>query len=267
MALITCPECGQQVSDKSENCIHCGFPLNKTIKIETYEQKDDVLLEEQQKKNKQKKQKKKESTLSLIACILSLITCTVGIGLIVGIVDLAINKDDDKSHTGSKFAVIWFCLCIVFYLMFFGGSSYKTDSSTIKDTSITEETATVEQENPNVFEYMDCVAEYKKYEIKKDALGRDNIVFYFDFTNNSEEGKTFAYVFGHKAFYDGIEAQQGFVSIDGIEDNSYNEIKSGITVPVVISYLIENKPSKLELEISPFNIWDDKTLKKIEIEF
>ena len=27
MALINCPECGNQVSDKSQSCIHCGCPL------------------------------------------------------------------------------------------------------------------------------------------------------------------------------------------------------------------------------------------------
>ena len=27
MALIICPECGGQVSDKSTQCIHCGYPL------------------------------------------------------------------------------------------------------------------------------------------------------------------------------------------------------------------------------------------------
>ena len=27
MALIKCPECGGQVSDKAEACIHCGYPL------------------------------------------------------------------------------------------------------------------------------------------------------------------------------------------------------------------------------------------------
>jgi len=29
MALIKCPECGQDVSDQSKTCIHCGFPLKK----------------------------------------------------------------------------------------------------------------------------------------------------------------------------------------------------------------------------------------------
>ena len=28
MALIKCPECGKEVSDRAANCIHCGFPLS-----------------------------------------------------------------------------------------------------------------------------------------------------------------------------------------------------------------------------------------------
>lgn len=33
MALIKCPECGEQVSDKAEHCIHCGFPLSQPVDI------------------------------------------------------------------------------------------------------------------------------------------------------------------------------------------------------------------------------------------
>lgn len=29
MALIPCPECNENISDKSEICIHCGYPLKK----------------------------------------------------------------------------------------------------------------------------------------------------------------------------------------------------------------------------------------------
>ena len=36
MALIKCPECGKEISDKANVCIHCGFPLN--------EQKEDVSI-------------------------------------------------------------------------------------------------------------------------------------------------------------------------------------------------------------------------------
>lgn len=30
MALIICPECGKEISDKCEVCIHCGYPLINT---------------------------------------------------------------------------------------------------------------------------------------------------------------------------------------------------------------------------------------------
>ena len=29
MALIKCPECRKDISDKSSACIHCGYPLEK----------------------------------------------------------------------------------------------------------------------------------------------------------------------------------------------------------------------------------------------
>lgn len=31
MALITCPECGEKISDKADICIHCGYPIKNYI--------------------------------------------------------------------------------------------------------------------------------------------------------------------------------------------------------------------------------------------
>ena len=33
MALISCPECNQKISDTSDKCIHCGYVLGKSRKI------------------------------------------------------------------------------------------------------------------------------------------------------------------------------------------------------------------------------------------
>ena len=30
--LINCPECGKEISDKSDKCIHCGYPIKKDTK-------------------------------------------------------------------------------------------------------------------------------------------------------------------------------------------------------------------------------------------
>ncbi len=35
MALIKCPECGREVSDKAQACIHCGCPLNDEIDMKS----------------------------------------------------------------------------------------------------------------------------------------------------------------------------------------------------------------------------------------
>lgn len=31
MALIKCPECNKEISDKSPQCIYCGYPISDTI--------------------------------------------------------------------------------------------------------------------------------------------------------------------------------------------------------------------------------------------
>lgn len=31
MALISCPECGKEISNKSKHCVHCGYKLSKKI--------------------------------------------------------------------------------------------------------------------------------------------------------------------------------------------------------------------------------------------
>ena len=34
MALIICPECGKEISDKAKCCIHCGYPLEEMQKAQ-----------------------------------------------------------------------------------------------------------------------------------------------------------------------------------------------------------------------------------------
>jgi Zn finger protein HypA/HybF involved in hydrogenase expression len=37
MALINCPECNREISDKAESCPHCGFLLKQEIKDNIYD--------------------------------------------------------------------------------------------------------------------------------------------------------------------------------------------------------------------------------------
>ncbi len=42
MALIKCPECGREISDKAVACIHCGFPLEELKKENTLKKENAV---------------------------------------------------------------------------------------------------------------------------------------------------------------------------------------------------------------------------------
>lgn len=45
MALITCPECGREVSDTVNQCIHCGYILKRKARVES-ELKEETTREE-----------------------------------------------------------------------------------------------------------------------------------------------------------------------------------------------------------------------------
>ena len=53
MALIKCPECGKEISDKASACIHCGYPLsllnNEKEKSTTLEKQNNIEVKEDQK--------------------------------------------------------------------------------------------------------------------------------------------------------------------------------------------------------------------------
>ena len=43
MALITCPECGKEVSDKAKACINCGYPIRENIEeLKEIEEKESI---------------------------------------------------------------------------------------------------------------------------------------------------------------------------------------------------------------------------------
>lgn len=46
MALIECPECKKEISDQSEICIHCGYPIAAMLKKQKELEQKKKLAEE-----------------------------------------------------------------------------------------------------------------------------------------------------------------------------------------------------------------------------
>lgn len=45
MALIVCPECGKEISDQAEYCIHCGYPIKKISQQQEESKKYQLIIE------------------------------------------------------------------------------------------------------------------------------------------------------------------------------------------------------------------------------
>lgn len=89
--LIKCRDCGKMVSRSAKSCPSCGRKQTQ------YDMYGDT----------------KESVLSLLACI----TAIFGIGILLGIIDLAIG-DKCYGHKGSWIAIGWLG-CLIFLLIIY----------------------------------------------------------------------------------------------------------------------------------------------------
>lgn len=67
MSLIKCPECGKDVSNLAEKCIHCGYPLQGQIKYKSYKAMKKE-KEERKKKLEKEVMEKKEKSRSIVRC-------------------------------------------------------------------------------------------------------------------------------------------------------------------------------------------------------
>ena len=122
MSMINCPECGKEISDKSDKCINCGFPIRgeeHTTEKENYVFCNPYATSENNEYSNQPLYqecgnfKKQDSVLSIIAAVLSIFTITFFFGFIIALIDLGIN-DKTKRHLGSWFSVIFGIIIFIF---------------------------------------------------------------------------------------------------------------------------------------------------------
>lgn len=87
MALIKCPECGKEISDKAQKCIHCGYPLKSEQLDINITSDEDVKKASKSENNsecsevKEKKRNKKKIIIPIMVVVLLLI-CISGIFII-----------------------------------------------------------------------------------------------------------------------------------------------------------------------------------------
>ena len=69
MALITCPECGREISDRAEACPNCGFPITKSEEMDNELQVSDVVLAKEEQNPRPQPKKKVRVGLIVTLCV------------------------------------------------------------------------------------------------------------------------------------------------------------------------------------------------------
>lgn len=116
MALIKCPECGKEVSDKANKCIGCGFPiLNINQEVSQEDVKalyKNVFTSGKRKKENFEKRKNEMTTARLVISILMLIFSVIVLfqSCAAGLVNAVENNGNTDGGTG----LIIFLLMIIF---------------------------------------------------------------------------------------------------------------------------------------------------------
>ena len=90
MALVNCPECNKEISDKATACPNCGNPIATEHVSETKESSDSPkstparILNDDERKMAVRNAKSNKNNLRLIFIVFGGILCFTGIGAIVG---------------------------------------------------------------------------------------------------------------------------------------------------------------------------------------
>ena len=138
MALITCPECGQSISNVADKCPHCGLPQSyfnpQTTAIQSNPQYQDSILQERQPQMSHQQINYHDNNVGGRAVkiakpnnYLALAIISIGLGsLLFGIVSLVYSLKVDSLYANGNYteavsasnkAMIWAIVAIIFGLI------------------------------------------------------------------------------------------------------------------------------------------------------
>lgn len=176
-------------------------------------------------------------TKTLVVILLLIIFWPIGLFLM-----WRYKKDWDK-----VLKIIITVLFIAAALFSYGSSGENNNSSDVTDkveTSDKNETQNTiqnndEVENDNIIDVdiNDCHVKYINSEISTNYVDEKCIVVYFEFTNNSNENKSFDYNIESKLFQNGVELKPSNFHVNEETKDSSMDVQPGTTVTVASAFI------------------------------
>ena len=105
--------------------------------------------------------------------------------------------------------------------------------------------ASVQQGEGKIAKYY---VKIKSAKVGKDLTNDPVIIVTYEWTNNSDSACSFSSTFSDKAYQDGIECEASYFT-NGLK-NGTSDIKPGKSVEVVLAYVLKDKTTPVDIEVS-----------------
>lgn len=175
-------------------------------------------------------------------------------------VQQAVNQamEEQKKKKKKKkliIAIIVIAVIVVIGAVSAGGSSDSDNSNQESGNSISAEKT--EEIEGKIGDYVCTV---KSAEICKNWEGKDAVKITYSFTNNNDEAESFDIALNDELYQDGIGLESTFISSDDDDWGIDVKIKSGTTKDVSKVYLLRDKSTAVDVEISELISFSDEKL-------
>lgn len=109
--------------------------------------------------------------------------------------------------------------------------------------------------DPNHIVLEDCTLDYKGAVLTQDSVGNDAIVITLSYTNTGKSSASFLWTVVEKGFQNGVELDIASIftnedTYETVTDGQLTEIQSGASTDVCLAFILRDKESKVEVELS-----------------
>lgn len=95
----------------------------------------------------------------------------------------------------------------------------------------------------------------------KDYGGDPILIVEYEFTNNTDEAKSFMFLCQDKAYQNGVECSSTVISDEIDTQQQLNDVKPGVPYQLKVGYALQDKTNPVEIEITEL-IGDEVFLKR-----
>lgn len=250
MALIKCPECGKEISDKAKSCPHCGYELERNKQRDEIKSNDNIeeyikSKESLEKLNDESEKIKKKRRIIIVSVLLVFFLVIIVLGVKQVIKKVPINRKETNTNIVVE----------------------KKEINDTKSTNI--EMSWADGMAPTEVGNGDSIAKLLDTEIVNSSYGM-LLVMSFEYTNNSENEKNLINDVNCLVtpYQDGVAlGRPGMTSEEGKYDSndSYTLVKKGGTITSQLVWVLKDTVTPIEIEFGQNEEYNPDYLKIITL--